>query len=248
MNENKSVFIKEYQLSSYHVNVHGNLTMPMLLNFIIEVAGEHASRNGFGFEAVMELQKTWVLSRMKVRMEKYPVYLDTIRVKTWVRTVEKYFSERNFEFSDAQGNVLGGAITSWAAIDLRTRRPTLVTDIPYGIELYPDRMALADGVEKLGEVSAAEYSEPVAVKFFDLDLNKHVTTVRYVEWVLDQYPFEFLSAHKMRTLEVQFMRETFIGERVVVGSEPIGLLRSHVILSENRDKEMTRLRFEWSGI
>jgi hypothetical protein len=52
----------------------------------------------------------------------------------------------------------------------------------------------------------------------------------------------------MRTLEVQFMRETFIGERVVVGSEPIGLLRSHVILSENRDKEMTRLRFEWSGI
>ena len=250
MSENSSVFYVPHRLAAYHVNMHGRLTLPMTLNLMLDSAAAHADSNGFGFEAVSRLQKAWVLSRFKLEMFRYPVYGQHIRIKTWVRSAEGFFSERDYQILDEKDRVLGGALSSWAAIDLQTRRPTRVENIPREMDTHPEMRGLESELGKLPECKSAEANWANEVNFTDLDLNGHVTTVKYIDWILASYPYEFLSKHMANKLEVQFMKETFRGYQVAVfGQEEDSLTRLHNIRRlDEKNTELSRARLSWQAI
>lgn len=240
---------KNYELSSYHVNMHGNLTLPMLVNFLIETAGEHAHQNGFGFEQIAKTKRTWVLSRLKVRMDRLPRYLHRIQLRSWVRTAERIQFERHFQILDASGLVLGGAVTAWVAIDVDNRRPIPVEQVEHQLQYFPQRFGLDEGLEKLPELENPQLASTVQVAFSDLDLNRHVTTVRYIDWLIDAYPFDFLDKHVPTMLEIQFFKEVLMGHAVDVYTQSEydteGL---HSLVLSGSGKEVSRARIHWRSL
>ena len=86
-----SVFRKEFTVSSYELNPRGEARLTAMANYFQEVAYHHANELGFGFDQMKERQTLWMLSRMKIRMSKYPVWNDTIVVETWPSGIDKLF-------------------------------------------------------------------------------------------------------------------------------------------------------------
>lgn len=110
----------------YLMDFRGRVTLPMIGNYLIHAASSHAGERGFGFNDMSERHTAWVLSRLAIEMKEYPTAFDKINLYTWIDEVGRLFTSRCFELADENGKTFGFARSIWAAIDVETRRPTLL--------------------------------------------------------------------------------------------------------------------------
>ena len=85
-------------------------------------------------------------------MIEYPAMSEPITLYTWVDEVGRLFTSRCFELVDGNGKTFGYARSIWAAIDVETRRPTLL-DIE-ALGKYIDERPCP--IEKPGKIMSAE--------------------------------------------------------------------------------------------
>ena len=79
-------------------------------HFLQESASLHAESLGFGkgdFAAAGE-NSSWVLTRMVVKMNRYPVWEDELTVETFPRGGRKIVAWCDFEVKDAKGQTFAG--------------------------------------------------------------------------------------------------------------------------------------------
>lgn len=114
-----------FRVRSYECGPDGRATLPTICNYLQEAASLDASTLGFGkgdFAAKGE-NVSWVLTRMVVKMSRYPVWNDEVTVETFPRGGRRIVAWRDFEVKDAQGGAtLGLATTEWMLIDLASRK------------------------------------------------------------------------------------------------------------------------------
>ena len=116
------IFSEEYFLTPGECNPEQRMPLTLLINRLIEVATLHANQIGIGYEFLRKEKQTWVLSRVAVEMKRYPGVDDTYRISTWVNSISRLFSERDFEITTDSGEVIGHARTVWAVINTEPRQ------------------------------------------------------------------------------------------------------------------------------
>ena len=52
--------------------------------------------------------------------------------------------------------------------------------------------------------------------YFDFDLNRHVTSTRYIDWMMDTFPVDFHAKHFPKRISVNFMKETLPGDSITL--------------------------------
>ncbi|MBP5790701.1 MAG: hypothetical protein J6W80_00370, partial [Kiritimatiellae bacterium] len=80
-----------WRIRSSECNATGLATLPAILNLLQEAASLNAEELGFSktnFSAAGE-NISWVLTRLKVRMTRYPRWEETVRIVTWPREGRK---------------------------------------------------------------------------------------------------------------------------------------------------------------
>ena len=95
-----STYQKEFTISSYDLNPRGQARLTSMANFFQEIAYHHATQLGYGYEAMKERNTMWVLSRMKIRIHRYPEWKERIVIETWPSGTEKLFALRDFRVRD----------------------------------------------------------------------------------------------------------------------------------------------------
>ena len=70
------------RVKTYDTYPNGKLSIPSLLNFLQEAAGLHAIKLKFGMDDLNARNETWVLSRMRVEIDRWPEKGDDIVVET----------------------------------------------------------------------------------------------------------------------------------------------------------------------
>ena len=205
-----------FRVRSYECGPDGRATLPTICNYLQEAASLNAATLGFGKDdfAAKGENISWVLTRMVVKMSRYPVWNDEVTVETFPRGGRKIVAWRDFEVKDAQGATLGLATTEWMLIDLSSRKIVAVPEkvfaandpanVPVlGLEPFSKFRFPADGDVRHPETFAAMKSQ--------IDLNGHVNNVHYIDWMLE--PCESRCPAEM---EIVFRSETFAGDEVRV--------------------------------
>ena len=215
----------QFKVRSYECGPDGRATLPTICNLFQEAASLHAASLGFGkgdFAAAGE-NISWVLTRMVVKMNRYPIWEDELTVETFPRGGRKIVAWRDFEIRDAKGQTLGVASSEWMIIDLTTRKIHAIPDKVFaandpkntpvlGLEPFAKFRFPPEG-EGGGQSAQADRSPLphfVAQKS-QIDLNGHVNNVHYINWMLE--PCESRCPAEM---EVVFRSETFAGDEVRV--------------------------------
>lgn len=209
------IFSREYFLTPAECNPQQRMPLTLLINRVIEVATLHANALGIGYAHLVDYHQTWVLSRVAVEMERYPAVNDTYTVETWVASVNRLFSERDFRFLDGQGRVIGWARTVWAVIDTRTRQGADISRMAWlDTVAIPDRCPVAKSarLRPLTEYAAATYR----FTYCDIDFNRHVNSSRYIELLLNQWSLDFHDRNRLTRFEIAYLREAYYGEPVEV--------------------------------
>lgn len=188
-----------------------------LINSVLDSAGKHAEANNFGIEELMKSGKTWILNRMLFEyIDKQP---DTneIYVETWVDRIEDVFTSRRFNVFDREKKIFASASTKWAMIDIASRR-----FLP--LKKYLDENFAVNGRELFcSETSKILISESnwdfvrkLETLFSDIDINKHVTSTRYIQWILDVFSLEYHQSHNIKRFEINFLSEVLYGDIISV--------------------------------
>lgn len=185
---------------------------------ILNIAGHDAHRNGFGTDALMKQNNSWVLSRMAFEFDCLPKQYDDYRIRTWIVDSGRIISVRNFAITNAAGEVFGRVTSQWCMINLDTRRPCDLTPVIENRRQYVfDEPAPCEAPRKLAAIEAESTVEHRIV-YSDIDFNRHVNTLRYIEMMVDTLPIESLAEPHAMRLDLHFVKESRYGQTLTIGT------------------------------
>ncbi len=191
-----------------------------LCNNILNVAGTDAQRKGFGVDVLGERGHSWVLMRLAVEFDLRPKQFTSYDIATWISDYNRLMSTRNFTLTNDEGEEFGRAVSQWCMLDLNTRQPLdmsatadmhnqWIVDCPSPME-RPRKVAAPKGESCMTAEHRVAYS--------DIDFNRHMNTLRYIDLMVDMLPIElFAEQHKIR-MDVNFLHEAHYGQILTVTS------------------------------
>jgi len=251
MKNKKSILTVTYPVHSYLINDRGNLSVISLFNMFLDAAGQHAHELGLAVDDMMSRNYTWVLSRLKVRMDSWPAWRNEVTVQTWPSGVERLFAYREFRLTGINGGNLGSGVSAWIVIDTETRRP--VRPGPILTELHriiPD----SHKIEMLGKLPGFDkydIRKNFRVLHRDIDMNNHVTSVSYIEWMLESVPDEIYSTAAPMEIEINYLAETWYGDCVISQCNLLNddhTVFHHSIIRASDHQELSRARTIWKPL
>lgn len=214
-------YVNEFYLTAAEVNAQEEMPLSRLVTLIIDTATGHANLLGFGYAHMMESNTSWVLSRLSIDVSRMPGVNRSYRLVTWVSSVNRIYSERLFELRDADsGETLAWAHTTWMAIDMDSRRPTDLSRHQSLIDVITERDFGGDKGGKLLPLGPDAEGYSYTFKVSDIDVNRHVTTRRYIDLITDLWPLEMYTANRVSRFEIAFKHEARYAEEAVALKAP----------------------------
>jgi acyl-ACP thioesterase len=216
MSSNEPTF--NYLLTASECNPEQRLNVSGLVAKLITVATLHANALNIGARRLAPEGLTWVLSRVSVEMTRWPKYDEEFTVRTWVENCSRLFSQRNMEFtSTATGEVLGYARTVWVVIDINRRAMSDIPVIDKLTEVISNRPCPIVPMPKLREPSGDEVSRRKYVyRYSDIDFNRHVSTVRYIEQLISQWDLDWCDRYSVARIDLAFLHEAVFAQEVEI--------------------------------
>lgn len=186
-----------------------------ILNILGEAAGRHAESIGYGLTYKIETGFAWMLLYWKIKVIKRPSWNTEIVVKTWVRTLEKATSWRNFEMYNKEQELIAIGTTKWALIDTNTGRPAKITE-EMGDAFGPIEKDVFD--ENLsGKLQESENMQKIyeyTSERRDIDVNHHVNNVVYLDLAYNAFPED--QDLDFNNFEIYYKNQIKFGEKVKV--------------------------------
>lgn len=240
----EKVGIYPFHIDAYLCDFRGKATLAMLGNFMLQVATNHAKDRGFGFDSMTDIKRVWVLSRIAIEIFEYPDNDSKIQVHSWVSDVNKLFTERCFAFKTEDGDVLGYARSVWASIDLETRRPTNLLELDGLSDYSTGESAPIEGMKKILPIKDEDVYSSFDVKYSDIDINKHLNSMKYIEHYVDQFDIEMFKEKEVKRFEISYLNEAYYGSTLNIykKEEEDGV---SVLEIRNRETTISLARASW---
>lgn len=207
----------DFRIDPQEVDFTLRATLPSLLAAILNAAGLDAHNRGFGVDAINAGNRSWVLSRMAVEIDRRPEQYTDYALLTWISDYGRVLSTRNFTLADSSGAEFARAVTQWAMIDLDTRSAVDLSWV--GREHADAVVAVEPPAERPRKIRAVEpdFSVDHRVVYSDIDFNRHVNTIRYVEMMVDCLPVEWPTQERPVRIDIHFLRECRYGQTLAIG-------------------------------
>lgn len=208
-----SIHEEVFTIRSSEVAPNGKARLSSICDLLQETAGNHALKLNFDISRLNKENLTWVLHRLHVQMDRLPEWREEIKILTWPSSGDTLRAYRDFRITDSDGNELGRCLSYWLMLNTDTRRPVRMPeevlnlaprDSDHVLEVKTDRISFNESVYS---------SKRFHVRRNDLDINRHVNNVKYVEWATEALPDDV----EISELDIEFRSECRIGD--VVQSE-----------------------------
>jgi acyl-ACP thioesterase len=245
--DNNAIHRQTFRLHSYEVDQRGLARPDILLSFMLDTAWSHTKDTDFSYSELMDEGQLWVLSRFLAVFHDWPKWDDEITIETWGKGTDRLFGLRDFVLYSKSGNKLVSATSAWLIIDRRTSRIQRIDSLGRNFPMQLDKNEMKIRLEKIEAQPAEKTNSIFVVRPSDLDVNRHVNSSRYLQWMLDSFPVEYSESNNLKSFEINFLAEAKIGDEVYValsnGSEDFYC----EVRRRNDNADLCRARVAWNG-
>ncbi|MDD9138088.1 acyl-ACP thioesterase [Fructobacillus sp. CRL 2054] len=215
----------------YQVDLTRKLSLSMILNLAILCSRKQGEYLQVGYQETDRRGLGWVILQYDVNIIRRPKLGEELTIETKAGAWSTYFAMRGFLFKDAKGEVIIDIDSLWTLIDLESRHiQKLPLDLvqPYGGE-ESKRLPKMVKIPKIKD-EPVDFDKPYQVRFLDIDGNRHVNNSKYLEWMLDVLPLEFLKEHEPSRFSIRYENEVHYGHQV----------DSQVVMGDNETKHRVK--------
>ena len=236
---NTHTYEKTYYVGAGETDPSGYCRPSSLQGFLQDAATRHAEILGVSRETLLERAGVfWVLARNWYRLSRPLKYGEAVLVRTWHRGARGAQCYRDFDI-EANGVLVGEAVTAWILVDWKTFRITRPSAVP-GLDIDGHERAKAIRLEKLPPASDLVCTGSRRALYSDLDVNNHVNNVRYTDFVCDVLALENDRGSWLAELQVGFSAQVKAGEMLRLYT---GCLSDGRLYVAGQDEE-ERVRFD----
>lgn len=202
-----------FQVSPQSVDFRYKITLPALTDLLLTAAQYNADENGFGIRDLQLNQSSWVLLRFALEMDYMPEQYENISIDTWIHSIGRVSTTRNFSIRNEKGECIGHAISNWAMIDMQTRKAMDLLSLQSIQHCVDDEDVPIHRPAKLNAVQGDVFDH-FTVRYSYIDINQHVNTMRYVEWICNYFDLNHYQSHRLQRFDINFMSEILFGDSV----------------------------------
>ncbi len=229
-----SVWREEYKIPSEDIDFNGKLKFHSLCGYFFEIASQHANHLHFGYNDLKQSNFYWVLSRLQVKVNRYPGFDQRIVIETWHKGINRLFGLRDFRMLDIDGHELVLATSAWLVLEKKTGRPVR----PDGFtELYRSRTehhAIMELPDKIDPLTDPDDEKLITPGYTDFDINWHVNAGRYIAWIQDLSAPEFYKTYQISEFQINYLNETRFDEKIRIFSRQDSIQNNQHSIVEGR--------------
>lgn len=200
-------FKKQYEVMFSDIDEDYKCRITSIMNFLTDIALGHGEAGGIDFIEENAGGIAQVYLDCKVKINRYPMYRETMELITNVESMQKFYATRKYIAKDSNGEIIFEGTALAVTIDMKKRRLTRIPeryfDI-YSVEkkdfAKPDRLQIED-------ISHIESEKVFEIRHTDRDSNKHVNNMRYIEWALNTINDENLKNYEIAEMNIKFEKE-----------------------------------------
>ncbi len=239
-----------FRICFFDCEPSGRASVPSLCRFAQETADAHCRTFGMSLLEVRARDAMWVLTRLRLQMERFPVCGDEVVVETWASDrTNGIRAVRDFRFLSTSGEVLGHALSIWLLLDVTKRRPVRLPPVILGIRYAENSIPGEFEFPRLTAPEQTAYHRKFHVSWSDLDANNHANNVNYIRWALDALPLGVCRDYALTQLDIEFLAEALYGQELIssAAKEADATIFNHRIQSGQGTK-LAVLRTQWQRI
>lgn len=214
-------YIVQYQ----EVDDTRRLRLYTMENYLLNVAGRIADELGFGIQALMPLNCTWIITHLNLEMLYLPMHGEEMVIETWIEQNAHMLSVRDFRIyikESGEERLIGMAKTVWAVLDQDKREIVNLFAHPMfedSVDGEVLKMARAPKLLPISIDNAKDDPEVIqtsevkhTIQYADMDYNCHCNSCKYLEWMLN--------AHRMQhndkpfRLDINYVKELYLGDKM----------------------------------
>ena len=182
--------------------------------FIQETSSEHSSRMGISITALQAANLTWVLARQQFLLLQMPKPGEKVEIETWPSSLGKILCLREFTIRNEEGETLGHSLTDWAVVNMQTRKAERIPE--FICHKYPSKsnFAMPELNLKPSALPSEDRRKIFTAQHEDIDINNHVTSTRYVDFMLDTARDVTDAGSRPLFLDIIYRAESLEGDRI----------------------------------
>ena len=205
-------------INSNDVDDHYDLKISTIFKYLQQVSTNHSEILGVGKKDTVEKGMFWVITRMKVKILKMPMMLETLTVTTHPGETMSFIYPRHYEVYNEQGElcIVGNAI--WVLLDLNTHQVKM-KPFPDGFVIPAEKLPEDLGMPEKVISDNLEKVETRRVRYSDIDLNAHLNNTKYIDYIIDIHDIDFYKKHRVKEILINFEKEIKNGDSVELFSD-----------------------------
>lgn len=220
-----NIYEKNVIVNSRDVDGAGHCRASALLAYLQDASAEHSALCGCDRKRLVERYHVfWMLTRIKVHLERPICWLDHLTIRTGHRGAKGILLYRDYELL-VDSTLVGDACALWVLPDLNTRKllNTSTTPIP---ELAASAGGLTPRIRHLTALhppADLPLMEARLMRYSDTDVNGHVNNTKYADFACDALNMEGLSQEQyLGGLEITYHEECMPGETLLLSGGGAG--------------------------
>ncbi len=233
------IFEDTYRTSFTQTGIYDVVTNKSILSILENIAGAHSAYVHYTFENLSKQNLTWVLLNWKLQVLKRIKADTNIKVQTWGRSATKIIVNRDFKVFDEEGTLCAIATSKWCLLDTTTGKiaklPENIAEIYHGF--HDESVFGIEDVPKLEEPKLEPLNvDSYKIRRFDLDLNKHVHNLNYLNIAYELLPEDVYDGSELNNVEILYKRELKYGD--IVKSYLYNQDDSYIIVLKSEDNSI----------
>jgi medium-chain acyl-[acyl-carrier-protein] hydrolase len=240
-------WIEKRVVESYDVDPHGRLRPHVLFSYLLNSAWNHAKGSAYGYSELAERNLMWVLIKFQMLIRDRPKWNEQLTIETWGKRIERLYALRDFRVCAPFGATLVSATSSWLILDRSTGRPQRFDAREDGFPWQPLKEEMETSLEKVAELPEGKHIATFRVRFSDIDVNRHVGSARYLQWIMDSHSHERLENAGPQAIDLNYLTEAMLDDEVRVYSDMGGDRELCSLRRASDNKELCRAQIKWGG-
>lgn len=211
----KEIWEGKHTIGSYHTDYTWKARQSALYAMLGDEAGNHAKDLGFSYWDMKEKGLAWVLAKMRVDVERYPVYDEEVTIRTWTEGWDGIFAVRGYEMVDGKGELLCKACSHWVVITLEGLQLVRPKDLDFPYRPSRSDYPLTAPLRVPPEGMLIKTQEFTA-QHSHVDFLRHVNNAKYADWVCDCFDQSHYDQWEIESLTLNYNQQVVWRETVEV--------------------------------
>ena len=213
------IFKENFKMGLADIGKNNEIKNIALLKILENIGGYHSDIAGYGSNDIPIKKLTWILLDWKLKVLNRPKYGQKLEVHTWARVGNRFFTYRDFEIYNEKNELCAIATSKWTLINIEKGKLENITeDIikryqPEENEVFPgeklDKLQVSEEIEFLRNIK-------YTVKRKDIDINKHMHNLYYLDLAYEALPEEVYNNERpFNNVRIMYKTEIKLGDTVI---------------------------------